>query len=298
MAGSSRKAPKVLIVDDDDVLQRKLGRALRDRGIEVLGLVHAWRILDVAIEQRPDLVLIDVEVGYHGGNVLEDVKRDRTTAGIPIFMYSPKDTHFDRLLAFELGADEYFGRPLEPAAIAERIASRLERLGRLVPGMPPARDSYETLPDLLEIDRQQGELLKAEEEKRESSGAIRIASVPPPSQRPVLIVEDDADIRNSLSHILEDEGIPTLTARNGQEALDILRHEDAPPAVVVLDLMMPVMDGWELRRRIESDTSVTPPKLVIVSAMSPDATIGSAIWLRKPLGVEQLLSTVAQLAAS
>ena len=109
--------------------------------------------------------------------------------------------------------------------------------------------------------------------------------------RRVLIVEDDNDIRNSLSHILEDEGIPTLTARNGQEALDILRHEE-PPSVMVLDLMMPVMDGWELRRRLESDTSVKTPKLVIVSAMSSDSTIGSAIWLRKPLGVEQLLTTV------
>jgi len=296
MAEISRQAPKVLIVDDDDVLQRKLGRALRDRGIEVLDLIHARRILDVAIEQRPDLILIDVEMGYHGGNILEDVKRDPITAGIPIFMYSPKDTHYDRLLAFELGADEYFGKPLQPASVAERIASRLEKLGRLIPSMAPVRDAAETLPDLIEIDRQQGELLRAEEEKRESSGAIRVASAAPP--RPVLIVEDDNDIRNSLSHILEVEGIPTITARNGQEALDILQHEKQAPSVVVLDLMMPVMDGWELRRRIESQVPGTPPKIVIVSAMSPDATIGSAVWLRKPLGVEQLLSTVTQLAAS
>jgi DNA-binding response OmpR family regulator len=297
MAETTRTPPKVLIVDDDDVLQRKLGRALRDRGIEVLGLVHEWRILDVTSEQRPDLLLIDVQMGYHGGNALEDLKRDRATVGIPIFMYSPKDTHFDRLLAFELGADEYFGRPLLPAAVADRIASRLERLGRLIPGASPMRDTAETLPDLIEIDRQQGELLRAEAEKRDST-PIRIASTPPPSLRPVLIVEDDNDIRNSLSHILEDEGIPTLTARNGQEALDILKQGQAAPAVMVLDLMMPVMDGWELRRRIESDASMTPPKMVIVSAMSPDATIGSAVWLRKPLGVEQLLSTVTKLAAS
>jgi DNA-binding response OmpR family regulator len=298
MSDAIRNSPKVLIVDDDDVLQRKLGRALRDRGIEVLGLVHEWRILDVANEQRPDLLLVDVQMGYHGGNALDDLKRDRTTVGIPIFMYSAKDTHFDRLLAFELGADEYFGRPLVPAAIADRIASRLERLGRLVPGAMPMRDTAETLPDLIEIDRLQGELLRAAAEKRDSMPPIRVASAPPPSSRPVLIVEDDDDIRNSLSQILEDEGIPTLTARNGQEALDILKQEQTAPAVMVLDLMMPVMDGWELRRRIESDASMTPPKMVIVSAMSPDATIGSAVWLRKPLGVEQLLSAVTQLAAS
>ncbi len=297
MPDASRKAARVLVVDDHDVLQRKLGRALRDRGIEVLVLVHAWRILDVATEQRPDLILIDVEMGYHDGNILEEVKHDPTTVGIPIFMYSPKDTHYDRLLAFELGADEYFGKPLQPETVAERIAARLERLGRVALSVSP-RDAAETIPDLLEIDRQQGELLRAEEEKRESQGALRVSAVSPARPGPVLIVEDDNDIRNSLSHILEDEGIPTLTARNGQEALDILQHEDDPPSVVVLDLMMPVMDGWEFRRRIESDARGTRPKLVIISAISPDATIGSAIWLRKPLGVEQLLSTVTQLAAS
>src|SRR5689334_250752 len=152
MTDARRKAPKVLVVDDDDVLQRRLGRALRDRGVEVLGLIHAWRILDVATEQRPALILIDVEMGYHDGNLLEDVKRDPVTVGIPIFMYSAKDTHYDRLLAFELGADEYFGKPLLPEAIADRIASRLERLGRLAAGVPPLRDTAETLPDLTEID--------------------------------------------------------------------------------------------------------------------------------------------------
>jgi CheY-like chemotaxis protein len=160
-----------------------------------------------------------------------------------------------------------------------------------------ARKPPDSTPHFIEIDRQQGELLRAEKNRRERDGTSR-ASALPVSPRPVLIVEDDADIRNSLSILLEDEGIPTIAAKDGQEALDILQKEQVAPAVVILDLMMPVMDGWEFRRRIESDTSAPPPKLIIVSARPPGATIGSAIWLRKPYDVEQLLATVLQLAAS
>jgi DNA-binding response OmpR family regulator len=297
MSEPSRKVPKVLVVDGDDVLQWKVSRALRDQGIDVVSLLHPWRILEVAEEQRPDLILVDVEMGYHQGNRLEELKQNRVTLGVPIFMHSSKDTRYDRLLAFELGADEYFGKPLQPDAMAERIASRLEKLGWSLSARPPARDPAQTIPDLLEIDRQQVELLRAAEEEREVAAASRPSPVAASTQRPVLIVEDDNDIRNSLSHILEDEGIPTLTARNGKEALDILKLEHTAPSLVLLDLMMPVMDGWEFRRRIETDRLVPPPKVVIVSAMSPDRTIGAAAWLRKPLGVEQLLSTVTRLAS-
>ena len=144
-----------------------------------------------------------------------------------------------------------------------------------------ARDPFETIPDLLEIDRQQVELLKAEEQKRGGAGSLHAISTAG-APGPVLIVEDDADIRSSLSHLLEEEGIPTLTAGNGQEALELLRDKHAVPSVVLRDLMMPVMDGWEFRRRVENDGSLPTPKFVVMSALSPDHSVGSAVWLRKP----------------
>jgi DNA-binding response OmpR family regulator len=208
-------------------------------------------------------------------------------------MHGRKDTQYDRLLAFELGADDYFGRPFQPDVLARRVALHLDALARARQDEQPMRSPLDTIPDLAEIDRQQVELLRAEENKRDSSARIR-ANAP----GPVLIVEDDKDIRDSISHLLEDEGIPTLTASNGEEALEVMRTSDVPPSIVLLDLMMPVMNGWEFRKKLESDRSLPCPKLVVVSAMSPDAAMGDAVWLRKPLGVDELLSTVQELTAS
>ena len=117
-----------------------------------------------------------------------------------------------------------------------------------------------------------------------------------PVTRPVLIVEDDADVRETLMELLEDNGIPSLAATNGQEALDILQVERVNPALILLDLMMPVMDGWEFRRRVEDDRSITHPPVVVMSARSRDDSIHPAAWLQKPLDPEKLLSTLTRVA--
>ena len=74
---------------------------------------------------------------------------------------------------------------------------------------------------LTEIDRQQAEVFRREHRARISSGRIRLSSPPPGG--PVLVVEDDAGIRESVCQILEDEGFPTVSACNGKEALATLR---------------------------------------------------------------------------
>jgi CheY-like chemotaxis protein len=110
--------------------------------------------------------------------------------------------------------------------------------------------------------------------------------------RPVLVVEDDKDIRESLCDFLDDQGIPALAAKNGQEALDFLR-EGARPSVILLDLMMPVMDGRELMQCMERDPSIPRTPVVVVSALTPDETLKSVVWLQKPVRVERLLSAIA-----
>src|SRR5262245_59582395 len=79
----------------------------------------------------------------------------------------------------------------------------------------------------------------------------RVASNPeimvqPVPRKSVLIIEDDPDIREALAEILEDEGYATVLAGNGREALDHLAKSEMP-ALILLDLMMPIMDGWQFR---------------------------------------------------
>ena len=80
----------------------------------------------------------------------------------------------------------------------------------------------------------------------ERGGPTRRGRRPPSTKKEILLVEDDRGIRTSLQEILEDEGYAVATAENGRVALEALRA-GASPDLIVLDLRMPVMDGWQFR---------------------------------------------------
>jgi DNA-binding response OmpR family regulator len=107
----------------------------------------------------------------------------------------------------------------------------------------------------------------------------------------VLVVDDDPDILDALSEILEVEGYEVQRARNGREALQRLEH--GPPDLVLLDLMMPVMDGWEFARSLDPDAR---PPIIVLSAdrnVSVKAQeIGALGWLAKPFELSELLAVV------
>lgn len=146
---------------------------------------------------------------------------------------------------------------------------------------------------LTEIDRRQAELFRQGHRDRLSSGRMRL-STPPPGG-PVLVVEDDAGIRESVCQILEDEGFPTVGAANGKEALATLRKLEPLPRLILLDLMMPIMNGWEFYELISRDKTVSRIPVVVMSAQETDAYAGSLRLLRKPLALDQLLSTVNEI---
>jgi CheY-like chemotaxis protein len=115
----------------------------------------------------------------------------------------------------------------------------------------------------------------------------------PPAQCPVLIVEDDADLREMMAQLLALEGYHTAAVSNGREALDYLRNGEKPN-LILLDLMMPVMDGWEFRRRQEADPALAPVPVVILSALdqSRAADVSADAFLKKPLDFDRLLQLV------
>lgn len=110
----------------------------------------------------------------------------------------------------------------------------------------------------------------------------------------VLIVDDDADIRETLSLTLESSGYRTLTAANGEEALRVLRSSDAPPAVILLDLMMPGMNGWRFREEQVRDEALAGIPVVILSGAGDvaqkAAERGAAGCLEKPPGLDAVRS--------
>jgi two-component system, chemotaxis family, chemotaxis protein CheY len=117
-----------------------------------------------------------------------------------------------------------------------------------------------------------------------------------PGERLVLVVDDDPDILQTLGLCLSSEGYRVLMAANGKEALDILDREH--PSVILLDLMMPVMDGWQFVQELEHRGRRDVPLLIL----SADRSVqGHAQQLRanghlaKPFDLDELLGKVQQL---
>src|SRR5215831_5050610 len=89
----------------------------------------------------------------------------------------------------------------------------------------------------------------------------------PRANRPILIVEDDSDLRDSLQLLLEAYGYAVATAFDGQDALDQLL-DGLEPALIVLDLMMPRMDGWTLCRKMRKSPALAAIPVILCSAVA------------------------------
>ncbi len=122
------------------------------------------------------------------------------------------------------------------------------------------------------------------------------------SSRGVLVVDDDVNIRYSLVEALEDEGYRALSASNGVEALEVLRVLPKPPSVILLDLMMPVMDGWEFRAQQQRDPVLSKIPVVVISAhanvVEEAAQVSASAYLVKPFQLEDLVATVGKVCSS
>jgi CheY-like chemotaxis protein len=126
--------------------------------------------------------------------------------------------------------------------------------------------------------------------------------VSPPPSRAVLIVEDDIDAREFLRTYLGHAGYETRSAANGREGLQQLR--DHRPLLVLLDLSMPVMNGWEFRtaQQALADRGLREVPVVVTSALSDCAqhaeTLGAIAVLPKPIDFDRLLNIVRSVAGT
>jgi CheY-like chemotaxis protein len=112
----------------------------------------------------------------------------------------------------------------------------------------------------------------------------------------VLVVEDDPDTRDALAEMLEDEGYEVARAANGFEALRQLKSTEARCNLILLDLMMPVMNGWDFRRKQKEAPTLAGIPVVLMSAgarlAAATGDLDAAGYITKPVEMSDLLDTV------
>jgi two-component system, chemotaxis family, chemotaxis protein CheY len=117
--------------------------------------------------------------------------------------------------------------------------------------------------------------------------------------RTVLMVEDDPDVRETIAEILADEGYRVVTAEDGQQALEHLRG-GLRPTVILLDLMMRGMDGFEFRAQQRADSALAAIPVVVLTAgrqtTAQEEELDVEVLLRKPIAMADLLEVLSKYA--
>jgi CheY-like chemotaxis protein len=106
----------------------------------------------------------------------------------------------------------------------------------------------------------------------------------------VLVVEDDVLALDALTDLLETGGYIVQRARNGQEAL--LQAKDQPPRMILLDLSMPVMDGWEFMRQQRLEPLIADIPVIVITALVSAVPVGAKALVTKPINVNRLMALV------
>ena len=112
----------------------------------------------------------------------------------------------------------------------------------------------------------------------------------------ILVVDDDPEVRQSMSFFLDAKGYSVVEAENGQEALEVLKRIRRFPCLVVLDLFMPVLNGREFLKRLAQDPVLRDIPVIVVSGNDNfDVPLeGVAAYLRKPVKPDRLVEIVDQ----
>jgi CheY-like chemotaxis protein len=112
----------------------------------------------------------------------------------------------------------------------------------------------------------------------------------------ILLAEGDLEIRDVVQDLLEEIGCDVIPARTGKQALDFLSNDPrSPPDIVILDLMMPLVTGWQVLEVIQRDPALAAVPVVILTAATQDRPSGVAALLQKPFQADHLIETIQRL---
>lgn len=270
--------PAVLIVEDDDALRRLLEAALQAPDRELVLASSAAEAARLATERTFALILLDLHLpDGDGRGLLARWRESDRTRDVPVFVLSADLDEQTKAACFAAGADGFFDKPLRPEAIATAVSARLQRLARS--SLPPAPSAVVTVP----------------------TPPASVVKARRPEVPSALIVEDDPFVGAMVRHRLARAGFTVRQATDGAQGLAAVAESE--PSVVVLDLNLPELNGFQFLEHLRSDPSTHAVPVLVLTASGAEKdlvrafSIGANDYLVKPFSPTELVARVQRLVA-
>lgn len=270
----------VLVADDDLITQKILRITLECAGYEVTAAADGEETLRALESRVPDVVVLDVMMPkLDGFSVLRRIRDDPRTARVPVVLLTGRSSPEDLWRGWQEGVDYYLTKPFD----SEELLRFMDRaLDPTVLQHPPA-----PVPDPAA-----GPAEPVEAPPAPASDAATVTAT-------VLVVDDDPSIQKMLRLNLELEGYAVDSAFDGAQALE--RLACARPDLVVLDVMMPLLDGLEVLRRIRENPATADLPVILLTARSSEDDMwqgwqeGVDYYMTKPFDIDELLRSMDRL---
>ena len=263
MTGSAEIRPRVLIVDDVHENLHALMNVLRS-DYAISAATSGEKALELARRRpSPNLILLDIKMpGMDGYSVLSHLKSDPATADVPVIFVTALAETADEARGLKLGVADYITKPIDPDLLRRRVATQLELQGY------------------------------------RNSAALRLgASSPQMAQPPTLLVVDDMpeNIHELLEELKDDYRI--MVADSGAKALELVQGS-SPPDLVLMDVVMPEMDGYEACRQIKALPASNRIPIIFVTVVDESKqkvkgfNLGAADFITKPFDIDEVRARV------
>jgi two-component system cell cycle response regulator len=268
----------ILIVDDDPLNVKLLASKLPKDQYETISVYDGKTAIERTRTDLPDLILLDIMMPeLDGYAVTEILKKDPDTKDIPIILVTALDGMDDKLKGLEAGADEFLNKPVNTAELLARVKSLLR--------LKIYQDQLKS--------RNRSQTFVANSEKKDALGLDRVNL---PS---ILVVDDDEKDIQLIQACLQGEAYRVKEARSGEETLSRVLKEKID--LILLDILLPGVDGFEVVRRIREIEEAKNIQIVAITSLEDMESkikgieLGADDYLVKPINKYELRVRVKAL---
>jgi DNA-binding response OmpR family regulator len=260
MAAKERR--KIVVIEDDDEVRGLIRHVLEGGGYAVADTGEPARAAELVRAEDPALVLCDISMpGLDGYGVLRELQSDPDTAHYPVVFLTAQREFTERVQAFRDGVVDYMVKPFTREILLRKVEKVLEERARragVAEGRGPVASS-----EPMDEDAAPEDIVSHDPPRLPGSSPDFSFDALPEVVRDVLIVDDNKAFRRFLSLVLTSHGFTVHEAADGEEGLRVAL--DRRPWLILTDVRMPGMDGFEFCRRVRRHSLIRQTPLLFLS---------------------------------